>query len=161
MLALLLAACASGVRAQVRDPLTPQEADQVRDTAGHLDRRLPLLLGFAQLRLERFEQVRAASPRPPDRDTQLYALLMQFRGILPEFDNAVDDLLSAPAKQYKTAKILDQALTRLNALNAALHRIQSDSTPSDLATYHFALDSCLDVASDSLQNVEAARTGKE
>jgi len=145
-----------GAAAQARDPLTPHEADQVRSTAGFLDRRVPLLLQFAKARLARFESVRAASPRPPDRDNILYQMLSEYRLILPEFDNAVADLGSAPPKQYKVAKVLDKALTELQALNAALLRIQTESTPADLATYRFQLEGCLDVTADSLDNTRAA-----
>lgn len=155
-LLLLLCALAITAGAQARDPLTPHEADLVRGTAGFLDRRVPLLLQFAQARLERFERVRTASPRPPDRDNILYQMLSEYRLILPEFDNAVTDLASAPPKQYKVAKVLDKALTQLQAMKAALLRIQSESTPADLATYRFELEGCLDVTSDSLDNTRAA-----
>lgn len=147
--------------AQVRDPLTPAEADQLRDTATHLDKRLELLLQFAAARLTQFDQIRTASPRPPGRDDQLYTLLRQYKLILPELDDAADDLSQQP-NEYKVAKVLDTTIAGLQKLDTTLHKIQSASSPSDLANYRFALDDCLDVTSDSLQNAQndRAQAGK-
>lgn len=139
-----------------QDPLTRQEADQVRSTADKLDKRVPLLLQFAAARLARFEQIRTASPRPPGRDAELYTLLSQYKAILPEMDDAVDDLAQQP-KQYKVAKVLDAAIASLQALTATLRQIQAASTPADLANYHFMLQDCLDVTGDSLQNAQQTR----
>lgn len=160
---------AVAARAQFQDPLTPAEANQVRNTAGRLDQRVPLLLQFAELRLARFEQVSAASPRPPGRAAQLYAQLTQYKEIIPELDDAMDDLAQGAATSETKSgtrdapKVLDAAITRLQALVARLRHIQAASTPADLATYHFMLDDCLDVTSDSLQNAQEdrARAGKD
>lgn len=161
-LALLAVAAALAVHAaaQLRDPLTPAEADQVRNTAGNLDKRVPLLLHFAQQRLTRFEQIRTASPRPPDRAAQMYAQLRQYKAILPEFDDAVDDLSSGETTsesshaKYNVPKVLAPVIVALQQMQADLQRLRKDSTPADLATYHFELDDCLDATGDSLQNAE-------
>ena len=157
LLGLMLSAPAA---AQLRDPLTPAEADQVRNTAGNMDKRVPLLLQFAQLRLDRFEQVRSASPRPPDRTAQLYALLRQYKAILPELDDAVDDLSSGETTsesahpKYNVPKVLTPAIAALQKMQSQLQHLQTDSTPADLATYHFELQDCLDATGDSLQNAQ-------
>ncbi|HUX65862.1 MAG TPA: hypothetical protein VMV31_00080 [Terriglobales bacterium] len=149
-------ACAPAFPQVQPDPLTPQEADQVRSTADHLDKRVPLLLRFAADRLARFDQVRTASPRPPGRDPELYSLLTQYKAILPEADDAVDDLAQYP-KQYKVAKVLDAAIASLQAMATTLRHLQTASTPADLANYHFMLQDCLDVTGDSLQNAQQTR----
>lgn len=157
LLGLIL--CAPAL-SQLRDPLTPAEADQVRNTAGNLDKRVPLLLQFAQERLTRFDQVRTASPRPPDRANQLYALLRQYKAILPELDDAVDDLAAGDTtsesahRKYNVPKVLTPAIAALQKMQTLLQRLQTDSTPADLATYHFELQDCLDVTGDSLQNAQ-------
>jgi chaperonin cofactor prefoldin len=154
--ALLLAALATHAGAQVRDPLTPQEANQVRDTAGKLDQRVPLLVQFAGERLRQFEQVRTAAPA--DRASRLYALLQQYAAILPELDDAVDDLGDSRddknGPHYKVGKVLGKAVADLQQLQATLQHIQSSSSPADLATYHFELQNCLDATRDSLQNAQ-------
>jgi len=159
LLGLMLAAGAA--RAQVRDPLTPSEAAQVRDTAGRPEKRLPLLLAFAEQRLTQFEQVRLATPRPPGRDAQLYALLRQYAAILPEYDDAAADLASGASatslsdqKKYNLPKILIPAVATLQSLQTMLQHIQTASSPSDLANYHFELQDCLDVTSDTLQDTQ-------
>ncbi|MGH9415399.1 MAG: hypothetical protein ACRD01_02115 [Terriglobales bacterium] len=157
---IALAVAGPALRAQVRDPLTAAEANQVRDTADKLDKRVPLLLSFAQLRLTRFEQVRTAAPPAPDRDNELYDLLRQYHAILPELDDAVDDLVAAGPKQYKIPKVLEALIKGENALLASLQHIQTASAPADLANYHFELQDCVDRTTDSLQNAEDARNGK-
>jgi hypothetical protein len=143
--------------AQTFDPLTPQEADQVRDTAGQLNKRVPLLLHFAKERLDHFEQIRTAASAPADRNATLYGLLRQYRAILPEVDDAVDDLASGQKTSLTDGKthpkrVLDGAIATERQLNALLLHIQSASSPADLANYHFELQDCLDATQDSLQN---------
>lgn len=154
--ALALTVASAAAAAQARDPLTPAEGDQLRDTATQLDKRIGLLVQFAGARLTKFEQIRTASPRPPGRDPQLYELLRQYAAILPEMDDAADDLTQQP-KQYKVAKVLDNAIVEIQKMDATLRHIQTDSSPADLANYHFELDNCLDVTSDSLQNAQQDR----
>ncbi|HXE31779.1 MAG TPA: hypothetical protein VN515_08260 [Terriglobales bacterium] len=155
------------VRAQSRDPLTPAEAGQVRDTAGKLDQRIPLLLKFAGERLARFEQIRQESPRPPGRDAQLYALLEEYKAILPEMDDAVSDAASglttseSDGKKFNLNKIVGDVIAADQGFATTLQHIQSASTPADLANYHFMLDDCLDVTADSLQNAKDSRPAKK
>ena len=158
-LLVLAVASTASAQAALRDPLTPAEADQVRDTSSRLDKRVPLLLSFAAARLSQFEQVRTASPRPPGREQQMYALLREYAAILPEFDDAVDDLASGvinsdSPKHYNVGKVLTPGVASLLQLQAQLHQIQSQSSPSDLASYRFELENCLDVTADSLQNAQ-------
>ena len=154
-------------RQQQRDPLTPVEADRIRDTAGSLDQRVAVLLQFAQARLAQFDKVRNASPRPPDRETRLYELLRQYNAILPEAEDALDDVLSgggtsatssdSAVKKYNVPKVLKATLASLSQLSAELQHIQSASTPADLATYHFVLDDCLSITNDFLQDAGQAK----
>lgn len=157
-LALVLAAVGFRAAAQVRDPLTPQEADQVRDTAGKLDKRVALLVQFAGARLQQFEQLRTAAQAAPDRDSRLYTLLRQYAAILPELDDAVGDLADSREDKngphYKVDKVLSKAVADLQQLQATLQHIQSSSSAADLATYHFELQNCLDATNDSLQNAQ-------
>jgi hypothetical protein len=156
--ALVLAMVGASAAAQARDPLTPQEAEQVRDTAGKLDKRVPLLLQFAGARLQQFEQVRTAVPGAADRADRLYALLRQYAAILPELDDAVDDLADSrddkDGPHYNVGKVLGKAITDLQQLQAQLQHIQANSAPADLASYHFELQNCLDATQDSLQNAQ-------
>ncbi|MGH9475754.1 MAG: hypothetical protein ACRD1C_05435 [Terriglobales bacterium] len=154
-LMLLLLALTATAQIPTQDPLTPQEADQVRATAGQLDRRVPLLVGFAQERIAHFEQVRASSA--PGRPAQMYALLRQYQRILPELNDAMDDLSSPPAPggpRYKVGKVLGKAVTQEKQMLAELQHIRSTSPAADLATYHFELQNCLDATHDSMQIAE-------
>jgi hypothetical protein len=161
LLSVLARPPAARPQVPVHDPLTPAEADQVRDTAGKPEKRLPLLLSFAEQRLAAFEKLRAASPRPPQRDAQLYTLLREYALILPEFDDAASDFASgadatslSDRKKYNVPKILAPVLARLQQLQATLQHIQSDSSPTDLANYHFELQHCLDVTGDTIADIQ-------
>lgn len=154
---------AAAAQVQGRDPLTMAEANQVRETAGQPEKRLPLLLSFAAQRLSAFEQLRQASPRPAGRDAQLYTLLRQYAAILPEFDDAASDLASgadetslSDQKKYNVVKIMTPAVATLQTLQATLQHIQTASAPADLANYHFELQDCLDVTSDTLDDAQDA-----
>lgn len=145
----------------VHDPLTTAEADQVRDTAGQPEKRLPLLLSFAEQRLATFEKLRTASPRPPQRDAQLYTLLREYALILPEFDDAASDFASgadatslSDRKKYNIPKLLTPVLASARKLQTTLQQIQSDSSSADLADYHFELQHCLDVTSDTIADLQ-------
>lgn len=157
---LLLVSAVASAQILGRDPLTPQEADQVRNTADQLDKRVPLLLSFAQARLEQFEKVRATPAAAPGRSGQLYLMLRQYRAILAEYDDAVDDLASPPqpgGPKYKVGKVLTAAIKAEQAMFTHLQQIRKNSSAADLAGYHFELQNCLDATSDSLQNAEQDR----
>lgn len=151
-----------GAQIPGRDPLTPQEADQIRNTAGQLNKRIPLLLQFAQERIVRFEKVRASPRATPGRSARLYALLRQYHEILPELDDAADDLASPPGPgglKYNVGKVLGKAMQTEQAMFTELQQIQTSSSAADLAAYHFELQNCLDRTRDSLQNAEQDRAG--
>lgn len=160
---LLCLALSALARAQVgRDPLNPVEADQITNAAGHLDQRIDLLLQFAHQRLTDFEQTRTMTPRPPDRANKLYELLREYEEILPEVDDNLDDLednrrTSEDSGKYNQAKILAHVIEAETEMRQMLQAIQTNSSASDLATYHFVLQDCFDATDDSLQGARQAQ----
>lgn len=140
-----------------RDPLSPAEADQLRDAAGNPEKRVSLLLGFAQDRLTRFEQSRAGAA--PDRQATMYRMLQEFDGILSELDDNLDEWMGGhvtsemPAKP-KLEKPLDAVIAADRGFLAQLAKIQSSSAAADLASYHFELS---DVTDDTRQNLQDAQ----
>lgn len=159
--ALLLGAVSLCARAPAqvgRDPLTPDEASQLQDAAGDLDKRVDLLLQFARQRLTEFESVRTASPRPPDRANTLYELLREYEEILPELDDNIDEMADGyhtsetGSTKYSLPKVLTKVIDAETAMRRSLTSIQTESSASDLATYHFELQDCFDTTDDSLAN---------
>ncbi|MGH9468628.1 MAG: hypothetical protein ACRD1Y_14865 [Terriglobales bacterium] len=163
VLAALLVGFLAAAQIPGRDPLTPQEADQVRNTAGELNRRIPLLLRFAQERVTRFARVRRQPRSAPGRSARMYALLRQYQEILPELNDAMDELAANPrppgGPKYNVRKILDPVIATEQHLATVLQNIQQSSSAADLATYRFELQNCLDATRDSLQNAEQDRGG--
>lgn len=137
-----------------RDPLTPSEADQLRDTADNPAKRIKLLLDFAADRLTRFQQTRAGAA--PDRQDAMYRLLREYDGIIAELDDNIDEWMSGHVTGEmsgppKLEKPLQEMMAAEQGFIAQLTKIQSSSAAGDLATYHFQLSDDLDDTRDSLQ----------
>lgn len=147
----------AGWAAQVnRDPLTAEEADELRDTAADPDKRVKLLLSFAADRLARFEQARAGAM--PDRQPVMYRLLREYGAIIGELDDNLDEWMSGRVTgemqaKPKLEKPLQQVVAAEQGFVATLAKIQSASSPADLATYHFELSDVVDDTNQSLQGV--------
>lgn len=137
-----------------RDPLTPSEADQLRDTADNPAKRVQLLLGFAADRLTRFQQTRAGAA--PDRQDAMYRLLREYDGIIAELDDNIDEWMGGHVTGEMTGppkleKPLQAMMAAEQGFIAQLTKIQSSSAAADLTTYHFQLSDDLDDTRNSLQ----------
>lgn len=156
---LLAALLAAPAMAQLKqDPLTRPEADQIRGTAGKPDKRLDLLLQFAQDRLNHFQSEQQANDF--DRSSQLHQSLKDYSAILGELDDNVDELVAGhvtsemQGKIPKPEKPLQNVIATETKMLASLQKIQSTSSPADLAIYRYELDDCLDGTRDSLKNAQ-------
>lgn len=157
VLALTAGLALPWLRAQQPDPLTSDESDQVRNTADRLDKRVELLLGFAQQRLDRFQALHAG--HDIDRESLMHSMLEQYSAILRETEDNVDDLVAGKvtgemSKPVKPAKPLAKFIATEKLLLASLQQIQSASTAVDLANYRFELDDALDITKESLDDAQ-------
>lgn len=156
-LCLLLAlAGASRARGQLfqRDPLTHREANQLRKAAGDPGKRIALLLRDAGRRLGEFEQFRHSHGE--GRRPRMYRMLRQYRLIISELDDNVDQMTSGRKTSFmgkrKPAKPLRRVMKAENGFLSELLHIRSASSPADLASYHFELSNCVDRTRESLSN---------
>jgi hypothetical protein len=144
-LAVWLALCATVLcRAQDRDFLSPNEADQIRETQ-EPNERLTLYVHFAKQRLDLIDQHLAKDK--PGRSIFIHDNLEDYNQIIEAIDSVSDDALRHSKDIDKgTLAVLDAEKEFLDKLN----KIQ-DSNPRDLDRYKFLLQEAIDTTSDSRQ----------
>lgn len=101
LILLLLAVSAS---ARKRDPLTPPEADQLREVAMEPYKRIKLLITFTEARLASIDQVRVDPKLGDVRGTRIHDLLEDFSSLMDEINDNLD--------QYETRK-LDKDMVKM------------------------------------------------
>lgn len=150
---ICMALCAGAlVRAQDRDFLTPDEADQIREAQDPNDRLL-LYVQFARQRMDLLQQYLAKEK--PGRSIFVHNTLEDYSQIIEAVDAVSDDALL----HHRT---VDKGMTAvINAEKdflAQLNKIQ-ESEPKDLDRYKFVLTQAIDTTSDS-RDLAMQDTGK-
>jgi len=84
---VLLFLCTAAVAQAHRDPLTPREVDQMRDSAQEPKKRVELLIGFSRERMTAIERLRAAAK--PGTDGQIADLLGELATLIDEMDDNI------------------------------------------------------------------------
>lgn len=133
---------ASLLCAENGDFLTPNEADQVRQTQ-EPNARLELYIHFAKQRLDLLQQYLANNK--PGRALFIHHAITDYSDIIDAIDAVSDDALL-----HK--KSIDKGLIVVaDAEKAFLGQLQKveDSQPKDLALYRFVLEDAIDATSDS------------
>lgn len=87
------------------DPLTPDEVQQVRDSAIHPDERIKLYMKFIDQRLDALRQL-IANPDVRDRNAQIHDKLDEFVHLCDEIQDNLDTYDSAHADIRKSLKQL-------------------------------------------------------
>lgn len=146
---LLLAAFAVPAMAQKRDPLTAKEVDQMRDAAQDGEKRLKLMTKFAEARMMAIDQVRGDSKLAGQRPQQIHDLLEDFTNIVQEMDENLEMYFR---EQYDLRKGLKKEIEALTEFQLRLRGLKSASTPQDLSTYGFALDSATEEVNSDLDS---------
>jgi hypothetical protein len=139
---------------QSRDPLTDAESDQLREMAQEPLKRFKLLIKFATERLNVLDQVRNDA-KSKDRGQRVHDALTDFRQIIDELDDNIDDYsekrtdLRKPLKEVVDAEGGFQS--RLQGLKDASLK-QTD--PAEYQRYNFALQDALESVSLSLEDAK-------
>lgn len=89
-LPLLATLCAPVLATGRRDPLTDKEVDQMREIAQLGDKRLRLMLTFAQSRMLAIYQMRGDPKLAEGRGARVHDLLEDFANIVTELDRNID-----------------------------------------------------------------------
>jgi hypothetical protein len=146
--------CSWMAAAQRRDPLTDQETDLLREAAQEPYKRLKLLIKFADQRLDTVEQIQN-EPKAPDRGKRMHDALEDFRQIVDELDDNIDDYSQ---KQSDLRKALGELISSEHTFKSrleAVKRVSEDQKHVDFSKlYSFALQDAIEAVSLSLEDAE-------
>ena len=132
-----------------RDPLNPEEQDQLRDAAQDPGERLKLYILFARTRLTALEQVRA-DPKATDRAQQTRDRLQDFLDVYDELNDNIDTFVERKADLRKPLKAIIEADTEFQAKLRALK--SSADASKDEAKYDFLLSNVLETVDGGVQD---------
>ncbi len=148
MLALSLLSTARAQRS--RDPLNPNEADQLRDAAQEPAARLKLYIQFARTRLASLEEVRS-DPKVTDRGKQTHDRLQDFLDVYDEMNDNIDTFVERKSDLRKPLKAVVEADTEFQAKLRAL-KSSLDAKKEDASEYDFLLTNVLETLDSSVQD---------
>lgn len=147
---LVLLATASLAHAQrQRDPLTEEEADQLRELRQEPLKRLRLIVKYARARMEAVERLRA-DPRIAGSGDQIRTMLEDFTNIIDEMDDNLDS--------YKTddlRKPLKQIIEADTEFQLKLRTLKEGTPEAQRVAYSFALDTAIDSVNASADTARA------
>lgn len=130
-----------------RDPLTPPEIDQIRDTSWEPRQRLGLYVQFARTRLVKLEQMRSDS-KTTNRARQTHDLLDDFQLLYDELNDNIDTYVERKDDIRKPLKLIIEADTEFQAKLRAL-KDQAGVKPEEFQQYEFVLSNVLDTVDSS------------
>jgi hypothetical protein len=130
-----------------RDPFTPAEVDQIRDTSWEPKLRLALYVKFARTRLVSLEQMRS-DPKTKHRAQQTHDYLDDFLLIYDELNDNIDTYVDRKDDIRKPMKLIIDADTEFQAKLRAL-RDAADVLPEESRQYEFVLSNALDTVDSS------------
>jgi hypothetical protein len=149
-LMFLLSLCPAVWAQRHRDPLTPVEADQLREAAQVPSERIKLYIEFARTRLTALEQMRA-DPKVTERPRQTHDRLQDFLDVYDELNDNLDTFVARKADLRKPLKgVLEgdsEFQTRLRALKNSVESSREETTQ-----YEFLLNSVLDAVDSGAQD---------
>jgi len=131
-----------------RDPLTPVEIDQLRDTAQDADQRLKLYVTFARARLDLLEKVRS-NPKVTDRGQETRNRLQDFLDIYDELNDNIDTFVDRKADVRKVLKTIIEADTEFQSKLRAL-KDAANLDKDEVKKYEFLLINTLETVDASV-----------
>ncbi|MGD1021293.1 MAG: hypothetical protein ABR880_00830 [Candidatus Sulfotelmatobacter sp.] len=133
-----------------RDPFTPLEIDQIRDTSWEPQLRLGLYVKFARARLVGMEQMRN-DPKTKDRAQQTHDRLDDFLLIYDELNDNIDTYIDRKNDIRKPLKVIIDADTEFQAKLLAL-RDAANVLPEEAKQYEFILSNALHTVDSSAED---------
>jgi hypothetical protein len=125
-----------------RDPLTPAEIDQIRDTAQEPEQRLKFYIKFTRDRIDRIQQVRL-DPKITDKPQAIRERLQDFLDLYDELDENVDVFADRKNDIRKPLKLVIDADTEFESKLRAL-KDSAAATPGQASQYEFLLSNAID-----------------
>jgi hypothetical protein len=144
---LLLPAASAQVR---RDPLTPAEIDQLRDTAQEPNERLELYVQFTRAHLEAVAQAESDA-HVTDKGQTVHDRLQDFVDLYDELDDNVDAYADRKYDIRKGLKLVVEADTEFQAKLRAL-KDSATAKPAEAKQYEFVLSDAVDDVDDGAKD---------
>lgn len=142
-----------------RDPLTPPEIDQLRDTALEPEERLKLYVKFARARLDVVQKV-SADPKAAGRGQQVHDALQDFLDVYDELNDNIDTFADRRDDVRKALKMIIEADTEFQAKLRALQD-SATASPAEAREYEFLLANALDTLDSSAPDHRQLLTEQE
>ncbi|HWR14571.1 MAG TPA: hypothetical protein VN577_07065 [Terriglobales bacterium] len=140
--------------AQHRDPLTDKESDDLREVAQEPLKRMKLLVKYATERLDTIERVQT-EPKSGDRGKKMHDALEDFRSIVDELDDNVDDYSSKSSDLRKALNEVVTAETQFVSRLQGIKSVAEDPKNADIyKLYSFALQDAIEAVSLSLDDAK-------
>ncbi len=140
--------------AQRRDPLTDKESDELRELAQEPLKRLKLLIKFATERLDNVERMRV-EPKVADRGKKIHDALEDFRQIVDELDDNIDDYSQ---KQSDIRKVLNEVVSAETNFDMRLKDFketgESPKHMDEYKLYSYALEDAIESINLSLSDAK-------
>lgn len=146
-IAALALLAAFGAAQRRRDPLTPPEIDQLRDTATEPELRLKLYVKFARARLASLEEKRN-DPKVTDRGQATHDGLEDFLAVYDELNDNIDTYVDRKDDIRKPLKAVIEADTEFQAKLRALDSA-AGATPQEKKEYQFVLSNVIETLDSS------------
>jgi len=132
--------------AKQRDPLTPDEIDQLREVAQEPELRLKLLADFAGARLTTIEKVRAEEKSEKNTPQAIHDLIEDFLAVYDELD---DNIAMYEDRKSDLRKALKPVLLADGDFHARLQGLQHNLTTDERAACDFAISSAIDAVNSA------------
>src|SRR5581483_1947088 len=150
--------CARAQR-RSRDPLTPAEIDQIRDTAQEPELRLKLYIKFARDRMDLIQQVRSDA-KITDNPKAIRDRLQDFLDVYDELDENVDVFADRKDDIRKALKLVVEGDTEFQSKLRAL-KDSASTIPRDASQYEFLLSNALDAVDEGAKDHRDLLTEQE
>jgi hypothetical protein len=133
-----------------RDPLNPEEIDQLRDAMLDPDERLKLYVQFSRDRMTKLEEMRG-DPKATERGRQTHDMLEDFLGVYDELNDNIDMYVGRKDDIRKPLKIIIEADTEFQSKLRAL-KGSANTNAEESKQYEFLLTDALDTVDSSAED---------
>lgn len=145
LVVLLLAVAGAAQRRLHHDPLTDAEADQMREVAQEPEKRLKLVVKFAQARMQAIEQLRGDPKLAEGRGKQIHDLLQDFTELVDEIGDNEDMYARQKADISKPLGQVIIALSDFQLKLRALKEAAADpKNAAEARQYEFSLQDAVE-----------------
>jgi hypothetical protein len=152
LLLVLLFALPLCAQRRRHDPLSETEADQMREVAQDPDKRLKLIIKFANARMQSIHQLRSDPKAASGRSKQVHDLLDDFTTLVDELD---DNINMYATRKQDLSRALGDVLVADSDWRAKLNAIKDDAkSAAEVRDYQFALDSALESVKANADNAQ-------